>query len=50
MTKIICERRDCKYCVDSECSQNKIEIEERTYPPDEEIAVCKTFKVIAGVC
>jgi hypothetical protein len=50
LTKISCERRDCKHCVDGECSRGKIEIKERTVPPDEEIAVCNTFEIVAGVC
>jgi len=50
MTKVICERRDCKHWVDGECSQKKIEIKERTFPPDEEIAVCKTYKMLVGIC
>jgi hypothetical protein len=50
MTKVLCERRDCKHWVDGECSQKKIEIKERTFPPDEEIAVCKTYEMVAGVC
>ena len=50
MTEVMCERRDCKYWVDGECSQKRIEVKERTFPPDEEIAVCKTYEMVAGVC
>lgn len=50
VTRVMCERRDCKHWVDGECSQNKIEITERTILPDEEIAVCKTYEMAAGVC
>ncbi|UCB61449.1 MAG: hypothetical protein JSW72_05240 [Candidatus Bathyarchaeota archaeon] len=50
MTKVICERGDCKHCVDGECSQNTIEVKERTFPPEEEIAVCKTYEMVSGVC
>ncbi|MGB9134068.1 MAG: DUF1540 domain-containing protein [Candidatus Bathyarchaeia archaeon] len=50
MTKVVCERRDCKHWVDGECSQKKIEIKERTLTPDEELAVCKTYAAVAGVC
>lgn len=50
MTKVNCERRDCKHWVDNECSQAEIEVKERTVPPDEEIAICKTYKMLAGVC
>jgi len=50
LTKVMCERRDCKNWVDGECSQKIIEIQERTVPPDEEIAICKTYAMVAGVC
>lgn len=50
MTKVVCERRDCKHWVDGVCSQEKIEVKERTVTPTEELAVCKTYVVIAGVC
>jgi len=50
MTRVICERRDCKHWVDGECAQEKIEIKERTIPPNEELAFCKTYEMVAGVC
>jgi hypothetical protein len=50
MTKVICERRDCKFWVDGECSKEKIEIEERTVTPNEEVALCRTYEMTAGVC
>jgi hypothetical protein len=50
VTKVVCERQDCKHWVDGECSQNRIEIKERTIPPDEEIALCQTYEAVSGVC
>ncbi|UCD96499.1 MAG: DUF1540 domain-containing protein [Candidatus Bathyarchaeota archaeon] len=50
MTKITCERRDCKHWVDDECSLQKIVVKERTISDDEEVAVCSTFEIVTGVC
>jgi hypothetical protein len=50
MTKVVCERRDCMHWVDGECSEKKIEVKERTATPTEELAVCMTYTVVAGVC
>lgn len=50
MTKVICERRDCQDWVDGECAKEEITVKERTVPPEEEAAVCSTYKVVAGVC
>jgi hypothetical protein len=50
MTKVVCERRDCKHCVDGECSLEIIEVREKTVPPNEELAVCRTYEAVAGVC
>ena len=50
MTKVVCERRDCKHFVDGECSRKQIIVIERTLSSDEEIALCKTYEMIAGVC
>ncbi|UCE16040.1 MAG: hypothetical protein JSV12_09375 [Candidatus Bathyarchaeota archaeon] len=50
MTKVICERRDCKHWIDSECSRKEIEVKEKTVSLEEEIAVCSTYEILAGVC
>lgn len=50
MTKVICERRDCEHWVEGECSQEKIEIKEKTISPNEEVAFCETYKMVAGAC
>ncbi|UCE96339.1 MAG: DUF1540 domain-containing protein [Candidatus Bathyarchaeota archaeon] len=50
MTEVTCERRDCKHWVDGVCATKKIKIKERTIPPDEEIAYCKTYVMVSGVC
>ena len=50
LTKINCKRRDCKHWIDGECSKKEIEVIERTIPPEEEIAVCKAYEKMVGVC
>ena len=50
MTKVVCDRRDCKHWVDGECSKEEIAVKERTVSADEEIAVCSTYEMVAGLC
>jgi hypothetical protein len=50
MTKVICERGDCKHWVDGECSKKEIKVTERTIQPEEELAVCNSYEIVAGVC
>lgn len=50
MAKVVCERRDCKHWVEGECSKEEIEVKERTISPDEELAVCSSYEIVAGVC
>jgi hypothetical protein len=49
LTKIICDRRDCKHWVDGECSKEEIKVEERT-ASEEELAVCVTYEIVAAFC
>jgi hypothetical protein len=50
MTQVMCDRRDCKHWVDGECSKEKIQVIERTVTQDEEIAICSTYEMVAGLC
>jgi hypothetical protein len=50
VTKVLCERMDCKHWVDGECAKKEIEVKERTIPPDEEVAVCSAYKIVAAFC
>jgi len=50
MTKVSCDRQDCKHWVSGECSKEAIEIAERTIPPNEEIAYCKNYEIVKGTC
>jgi len=36
--------------MDGECSKKEIEVKERTISLEEEIAVCTTYELLAGVC
>jgi hypothetical protein len=36
--------------VEGECSKEEIEVKERTISPDEELAVCSSYEIVAGVC
>jgi hypothetical protein len=49
LTKIICDRRDCKNWVDGECSKEEVKVEERTIS-DEELAICATYEMVAAFC
>ena len=50
VTKVLCERMDCKHWVDGECAKKEIKIKERTIPPEEEIAVCSAYEKVAAFC
>ena len=50
LTKVICERMDCKHWVDGECAKKEIEVKERMIPPEEEVAVCNAYEIIAAFC
>ena len=50
VTKVLCERMDCKHWVDGECAKKEIEVKERTIPPDEEVAVCSAYEIVAAFC
>jgi hypothetical protein len=50
VTKVDCDRQDCKHWVDNECSLKKIKIREKTLPSEEEIAICETYEMFAGAC
>jgi len=39
-----------KFTADNYLNEIPIEIEERTITPDEEVALCKTYKMVTGVC
>ena len=48
LTKIICDRRDCKNWVDGECSKEEVKVEERTI--SDEVAICATYEMVAAFC
>jgi hypothetical protein len=50
VTKVLCERMECKRWVDGECAKKEIEVKERTIPPDEEVAVCSAYETVAAFC
>jgi hypothetical protein len=50
MTKVLCERMDCKHWIDSECGLEKIKIKERTISADDELAVCSNYKILPAYC
>ena len=50
MTKVLCERMDCKHYVDGECAKKEIKIKERTIPPKEEVAICSAYEIVAAFC
>jgi hypothetical protein len=50
VTKVLCERMDCKHWVNGECAKKEIEVKERTIPPDEEVAVCSAYEIVAAFC
>jgi hypothetical protein len=41
---------DCKHWVDGECANKEIEIKERTINPNEELAICSNYKIVAAFC
>jgi hypothetical protein len=49
LTKIVCDRRDCKHWVDGECSMKEVKVEEHT-ASEEELAVCVTYEMVAAFC
>jgi hypothetical protein len=36
--------------VDGECSKKEIEVKEKTLSSKEELAICSTYEMVAGVC
>jgi hypothetical protein len=50
VTKVLCERMDCKHWVDGECDKKEIEVKERAIPPDEEVAICSAYEIVAAFC
>ena len=50
MTNVLCERMDCKRWWTGNAQKNEIKIKERTIPPEEEVAVCSAYEIVAAFC
>ena len=50
MTKVLCERMDCKHWIDGECGLEQIKIKERTISADDELAICSNYKILPAYC
>ena len=49
LTKIVCDRRDCKHWFYGECSTEEVKVEEYT-ASEEELAVWVTYEMAAAFC